>query len=71
MPTRHASPPSPHLATAIPPAPQAAAAAPLAGIESMMAEALMALDRAPSGAGCAAGAIEYASWMRLLRRSTP
>lgn len=49
----------------------AAAGTPLAGIERMMAEALTALDREPPGAPSEPGAIEYASWVHLLRRTAP
>lgn len=58
-------------AAAIPPGPRAAADVPLTGIEKLMADALMALDRQPSRAIPTAGEIEYASWVRVLRRSTP
>lgn len=54
-----------------PTAPSAAADTPLTGIERLMADALMALDREPPGAMSEPGAIEYASWVRMLRRSTP
>lgn len=62
---------SPGHADLTPRAPRAAAAVPLTGIERLMAEALTALDRDPSGPMCDPGAIEYASWIRLLHRSTP
>lgn len=58
-------------AAAIPPGPRAATDVPLTGIEKLMADALMALDRQPSRAMPMAGEIEYASWVRVLRRSTP
>ena len=52
-------------------APRAAADVPLTGIERLMADGLMALDREPPGAMSEPGAIEYASWIRVLRRTTP
>ena len=71
MHTQHSHRGSTAHAAVASPAPEAAARAPLTGIERLMAEALMALDAKPSGAVSEPGAIEYASWMRLLRSSTP
>lgn len=43
-------------------------AAPLEGIERLMADALTALGTAPGGDPAS---VEYASWLRLVRRTTP
>ncbi len=48
--------------------PQPAVNEPLSGFEQIMADAMEAAARNPS---IDPGAIEYASWLRLLRRSTP
>ncbi len=48
--------------------PRPAVNAPLSGIERIMADAIDATARNPP---IDPGAIEYASWLRLLRRSTP
>lgn len=50
--------------------PQPAAPAQLGGIERTMADALIALDTPVWGLPSDRGAIEYASWLRLLRRAT-
>ena len=71
MHTQHTNLESPNRAAVTPSARQVAADAPLTGIERLMAEARMAPDRGPSGAMSDPGAIEYASWIRLLHCSTP
>lgn len=43
----------------------------LTGIERVMADALIALDRDTAAPASDPGAIEYASWLRLLRRARP
>ena len=48
--------------------PQPVVNEPLSGFERIMADALEAAARNPP---IDSGAIEYASWLRLLRRSTP
>ena len=48
--------------------PRATDSAPLHGIERLMADAVEAAARNPT---IDPGAIEYASWLRLLRRPTP
>ena len=48
--------------------PRPAANEPLSGFERIMADALEAAARNPR---IDPGAIEYASWLRLLHRSTP
>ena len=50
---------------------QAAVNAPLGRIDRAMANALRGLDIEPSGPLADPGAVEYASWMRLLRRAAP
>jgi hypothetical protein len=52
-------------------APSSDPVASLTGIERVMADALIALDGAPPGPPVDPGPIEYASWLRLLRRSRP
>lgn len=47
------------------------AVASLTGIERVMADALIALDRDTAAPASDPGAIEYASWLRLLRRARP
>ena len=54
------------LAISSPPRP--AVNAPLSGFERIMADAIEAATRNPL---IEPGAAEYASWLRLLRRSTP
>ena len=51
--------------------PRAAVVSSLGRIERVMADALSGLDIDPSGPLADPGAVEYASWMRLLRRATP
>lgn len=48
--------------------PRPAGSAPLRGIERLMADAIEAAARTPQ---IDPGAVEYASWLQLLRRSTP
>ena len=48
--------------------PRLTGSAPLSGIERLMADAVEAAARNPT---IDPGAIEYASWLRLLRRPTP
>lgn len=47
------------------------AVASLTGIERLMADALIALDRDTVAPAADPGAIEYASWLRLLRHARP
>ena len=51
--------------------PHAAVYAPPGRIERVLADALKGLDVDPAGPLADPGAVEYASWMRLLRRATP
>jgi hypothetical protein len=71
MHTPHAKRESPDPAVVVPPGSQPATEVPLVGIEKIMADALIALDREPARAMPTAGETEYASWVRLLRRPTP
>ncbi|MEO7152539.1 MAG: hypothetical protein ABIX46_12640 [Burkholderiaceae bacterium] len=71
MQTRLPPTPTPHHHMEISPPMRAVAGAPLAGIERIMADALDAFSRNPPGTPADPGAIEYASWLRLLHRTAP
>ena len=67
MKTRQATFPTPSMATAQPPLPQA----PRGGLEQGTTPGVDSLARELSGPGSDPGAIEYASWLRLLWRRAP
>ena len=71
MDTRHTHIEAPEREGVTSPPPHATVNAPPGRIERVMADALGGLDVDPSGPLADPGAVEYASWLRLLRRATP